>query len=152
MTGQFHLHPLIELARNQLDAAARDLQARKLQWDAQEAKLGQILVYHAEYQGKLRQLSQAGMPVALMRDFRAFLGKLDTALSQQRSDAERAKARWEEGAAHWRLKKRQLDALETLARRHAARQLKAEMRREQRMLDELAEKSFVATRERQEED
>ncbi len=142
MPRRFPLQPLLELAQDHSDAAARDLHKLKAAWQDAEEKLRQLVGYQDDYRNRLLQATRAGMQATSLKDFHLFLGKLQTAIRHQTEEVTRCKRRWEEGKLVWQAKQRNLKAFDTLSQRHLHSELKREDRQEQREQDELSSRDF----------
>jgi flagellar FliJ protein len=142
MPRRFPLQPLLDLAQNHTDAAARDLHMLKVKWLEAEEKLQQLASYREDYREKLLQTTKLGMTVNSLRDFQLFLGKLDVAIRQQAEEVARCKKRWEGGRHEWQAKQRKLKAFDTLSQRHQSSERKREDKLEQREQDELSGNKF----------
>lgn len=142
MPRRFPLQPLLDLAQNHTDAAARDLQTLKVKWQEAEEKFRQLTAYREDYRAKLLQTTKLGMQVSSLRDFQLFLGKIEVAIRQQAEEVERCKKRWEDGCHEWQAKQRKLKAFDTLSQRHLSSERKREDKLEQREQDELSGNKF----------
>lgn len=142
MPRRFPLQPLLDLAQNHTDAAARDLHALKVRWQEAEEKLRQLTAYREDYRARLLQTTKLGMQVNALRDFQLFLGKIEVAIRQQTEEVERCKKRWEDGRHEWQAKQRKLKAFDTLSQRHLSSERKREDKLEQREQDELSGREF----------
>ena len=87
-----------------------------------------------------------------LRDYQAFLGKLDAAITQQSEEVEQCRRRWEAGQQAWQLHKRKLSAYDTLAKRHYQGEMRREEKLEQRDQDEFSTQSFTRKIKKQEEE
>lgn len=142
MPRRFPLQPLLDLAQNHTDAAARELNVLKLRWLEAEEKFRQLAAYREDYRSKLLQTTKQGMQVSALRDFQLFLGKIEIAIRQQSEEMERCKKRWEDGRHEWQAKQRKLKAFDTLSQRHLSSERKREDKLEQREQDELSGNKF----------
>lgn len=142
MPRRFPLQPLLDLAQNHTDAAARDLQALKVKWREAEEKYQRLTAYREDYRAKLLQTTKLGMQVGALRDFQLFLGKIEVAIRQQADEVARCKKRWEDGRHEWQAKQLKLKAFDTLSQRHLSSERKREDKLEQREQDELSGNKF----------
>lgn len=142
MAKRFPLQPLLELAQNHTDAAARELHRLKLVWQESEEKLIQLKSYQDDYRAKLVETTKIGMQATSLRDFHLFLAKLEAAIRHQMEEVARCKRRWEDGKLEWHAKQRKLKAFDTLSQRHHRDVLKRENKLEQREQDELSGREF----------
>ncbi len=142
MLRRFPLQPLLDLAQNHTDAAARDLHTLKVKWQEAEEKFRQLAEYREDYRAKLLQTTKLGMQVSSLRDFQLFLGKIEVAIRQQAEEVGRCKKNWEDGRHEWQAKQRKLKAFDTLSQRHLSSERKREDKLEQREQDELSGNKF----------
>jgi flagellar FliJ protein len=144
MAKRFPLQPLHDLANDRLDAATRKLAQLKQRWQAAEDKLAQLRGFREEYQRRLGDAVARGMDMTRMRDFHAFIGKIETAIRQQLIEIERNKSEWEEGQRMWLEERRKLKTYDVLKDRHVRVERARENRIEQREQDEHARKTLEA--------
>lgn len=138
MPRRFPFQPLLDLANNHTDAAARHLNQLKVQWNEAEEKLRQLLEYREDYRARLLNSTRLGMPANSLKDYQLFLGKLELAIRQQTEEVARCKKHWEHGRHEWQAQQRKLKAFDTLAQRHRRSEQKREANLEQREQDELS--------------
>lgn len=142
MPRRFPLQPLLDLAQDHTDEAARSLHKRKIAWQEAEEKLLQLKSYQEDYQARLLQGTKMGMQVNALKDFHLFLGKLENAIRHQMDEVARSKKYWEDGRHEWQAKQRKLKAFDTLSQRHFRSEMKREDKLEQREQDELSNREF----------
>lgn len=136
MQKAFTLKPLMDLALHQNESASRELgQRNKKQHDVQE-KLELLQRYRSDYQTRLQAASQNGMDPAELRNFQQFINKLDEAIAQQRRVVEHSKIMVQAGRSEFDTTQRRLKSYSTLQERHNEEQKKADIKSEQRALDE----------------
>ena len=122
MKSSQRLEPITDKARKSEELAARALaEARNRQEGAQQ-KLAELETYRTEYVEGLHYKSQSGLNAMQMKDYQAFLGRLDKAIRQQRQ----VLARFEQEAAQvrerWMQAKQRLSALGKLGDRQRQRE------------------------------
>lgn len=142
MPRRFPLQPLLELAQNHTDAAARNLGKLKLAWQQSEEKLAQLKAYQDDYRARLIATTKLGMRATALKDYHLFLAKLETAIRQQMEEVARCARRWEDGKMEWQAKQRKMKAFDTLSQRHHRAEIKRENKLEQREQDELSGREF----------
>ncbi len=145
MAKRFPLQPLHDLATDRLEAATRRLAQLKQRWQAEEDKLAQLQGFREEYRKRLGDAIASGLDMTRMRDFHAFIGKIETAIGQQAIEIERSKTEWEAGQRAWMEERRKLKTYDVLKERHARSERSREGRIEQREQDEHARKTAAAT-------
>lgn len=140
MTRKFPMQPLLDLSRNHVDAAARNLLALKLRWHEAEEKLGQLLAYRASYRDRLHDAASGGVSAAVLRDFHLFMAKLDAAIKLQQDEVARCQTRWNAGQQEWLRQRARVRAFEVLSARHRRAEERREQGVEQKEQDEFASK------------
>ena len=135
---RFHLQPLIDLATDKSQAAAQELARFKQIWQDAENKLAQLKIFLDEYNQRLQQQSQVGFSISQLRDFQAFILKLELAIRAQAEEVERCRQRWLIAQEEWQAREREVKAYETLRQRHDDAERRTEERLDQRLQDEFA--------------
>ena len=149
MTEPFPLQPLLDLANNRMDEAARKLGELIASEHAVEEKLALLVDYRKEYHARFVEAVRNGIGPDAWRNFSAFLGKLDDAIAQQEKAVSVSRQRTEQGQQAWVDQRNKVKAFDTLSHRHQSLQARKEAKQEQRLTDEHAAKQF---RDRTEED
>ena len=140
MGKHFPIKTLIDLAQNDVDAAAKQLgRAQRERADIQ-AQLDSLVRYRDEYHANFSASAQAGMPAGNWRNFQAFIDTLDAAIVQQRNVLAAAEVRIDEARPNWQQKKRTVGSYEILQARGVAQEAQRTAKREQRDADEHAAK------------
>jgi flagellar protein FliJ len=138
MSTSFPLQPVMDLARNGVDAATVRLgQAMQALMDA-DRKLKMLLEYRAEYQDKYRDSVASGIDSGGWHNFHLFLSKLEAGIESARAQADAARESAREAQAQWQEQQRKLKAYGVLADRHEREQQSIAARREQRETDDRA--------------
>lgn len=139
-----NLRMLIELATTARDGAA----ARQAQLHAQlmqaEAQLQTLRGYVADYRNKGEDALRRGCDIAAQGNQRAFVARLERAISQQGDEVQRRTRQREAAAAEVAQFQRKLKSLEALAQRKLDAQRLAAERRDQKTMDELARQALNA--------
>lgn len=138
MARRFPLQPLLEHTRQRMDAAERTLRLLKQKEDEARQRLAELEGFRQEYRARLANSSAGGMHIQLMRDYHAFLAKIEQAIRHQATVVEEAHARWEDAHRQWLTERQKVQAYETLAQRHHKRETQWAQRLEQRLTDEHA--------------
>lgn len=136
MPRRFAFESLHSLAENRLEAATRRLAQLQQQLKAEEDKLAQLKGFEEEYRRRMAQVMAEGMDVVRMRDYHAFLSRIETAIRHQRAEVERRRMEWEQGRQAWLEERRRLKTYEVLKTRHARAEQVREKRLAQREQDE----------------
>ena len=142
MSEQFPLQPLLDLANNRMDDAARSLGELIASEHAVEKKLALLVEYRQEYQARFVDAARNGIGPDAWRNFSAFLLKLDDAIAHQQRIVSDSKGRVERGQQEWVDQRNKVKAFDTLSHRHQDQQARKEAKQEQRLTDEHAAKQF----------
>lgn len=150
MAKGFPLQPLLDFSQHRMDSAERALVMLKQREEFERQRLTELMDYRREYQERLRGSTGAGMAIHRLRDYQAFLSKLDQAVRQQETVVSQAHARWEQAHHRWLGERRKVKAFETLAQRHRGEENRRQEKRDQRLLDEQALKQYLYNPEHEE--
>ena len=132
------LRPVVEMARESEQAAARELAEARSGVASAEQKLAELEAYRDEYLEGLRYKTRTGLNAMQMKDYRVFLGRLDDAIQQQVKVLAGQVAAAGEVLQAWQGEKQRFDALDKLADRHLCRDHMDSDRREQAESNEQA--------------
>lgn len=147
MGKHFPINTLIDLAQEDLDAAAKQLGRAQRERADVEAQLDALVRYRDEYHSSFSTSAQAGMPAGNWRNFQAFIDTLDAAIEQQRRLLQMATSRVEAAKPEWIRHKQKLGSYEVLKARGEVAEARVAARREQREADEHAAKILRMRRE-----
>lgn len=142
MARGFSLQILLEHATHRLEAAERLLRMLGRKEAEARQRLEEIHGYKREYQQRMTGAGEQGMEIHRLRDFHAFLLKIDQAIQHQESEVSRAHAHWEQAHGKWLEQRRQVKAYEVLAERHLREVGRLEEKRDQRLTDEAAAQKY----------
>jgi flagellar FliJ protein len=142
MARSFSLQLLLEHATHRLEAAERLLRILGRKEEAARQRLEEIQGYKQEYQQRMTGAGEQGMEIHRLRDYHAFLLKVDQAIQHQESEVSRARGHWEAAHAKWLEQRKQVKAYEVLAQRHHHEVRRLEEKRDQRVTDESAAQKY----------
>lgn len=125
------------LAGSERERAARAQVADQRLREAQ-ARLEELERYRRDYSSGLGQRVRGGMGGPALRDYHAFLGRLDGAIEQQRQVIGRCEAEREFDQQRWREVAVQLKAVSAVVERWRVEERVVQDRMEQRDIDERA--------------
>lgn len=142
MSKKFPLQTLLDLSQNRLDDATRIL--GELMNSEKEAtqRLELLIQYRTEYHSRFLESARNGVSQDQWRNFQGFLARLDTAIGQAQNAVNHSKQRTAQGQQQWLEKRGEVKAYDTLSDRFAQRQAYAEMKMEQKALDEHTARQF----------
>jgi flagellar FliJ protein len=137
---------LIQVAQNKTDTAA----VKVGQFNARLAESAQkrdvLINYRDEYRARLEAAIMRGAPAAEVRNFRAFLDKLDDAVRQQEGEVAFWNVQIANARSAWQAEQRSLNSFNTIANRRDAVARRNAERREQKQQDEFASRAVTNAR------
>lgn len=138
MASHSSLNTLIDQAKNETEAAYRQLQ--KLTSDLRGARhqLSELHSYRHDYALRLQDATQTGLSASNYHNFRRFIATLDQAILQQNGVVAQIEARLQGGRQQWYARKQRLNSYETLLERDLRKQRIRENRNEQLACDEIS--------------
>lgn len=136
------LQPLLVRAAEQKDNAARALQHQQAALSARQDRLGALQDFANQY----GSLERAHSTAALMNQH-AFLERLRDAVRQQVDLVQTAETRADQARSAWQGRHQRCEALNQLCALDAQRERRKAERKDQRQLDDLATRQFLARRE-----
>jgi len=141
MAAVFNLQRLLEITSSETELAASSLGDLNRQLKSQEHKLSLLLQYRADYQQRLCGAIANGLNSAGLRNFNDFMARLEQAIRQQQTAVDDARGRAEHGRRHWQEKQRKSKAFDMLSKRFTATLMRGEMRVEQKLQDDFANRT-----------
>lgn len=136
MIKTFPLQPLVNLAQQKNDAAAKKLGQLNQQQQTAENKLEALQQFRKDYQVKFQDAVKQGIAPEDLRNFQDFINRLDEAIVQQRQAIEKVKVSVQHGRDEFKDTTRKMKSFDTLAQRHFEAEKKLEAKSEQRLQDE----------------
>lgn len=140
MTRSKRMTPVVKVAENREQAAARVLGEARQRLEQQQRKLDELITYRDQYSQEFQQRSGQGMGVARLQDFRVFLARLNEAIEQQRRLVERCHQNCERQRLQWVASRTRTQALGKVVDRYQREERRAAERREQHDTDERAQR------------
>ena len=137
---------LIDVAQRKTDSAAIKVGQLNARLSASDQKHGVLLNYRDEYRARLETAVTRGAAVADMRNFRAFLDKLDEAVKQQENEVGFWRDQIDNARSQWHGEQRSLSSFNTISARRDALETRAQARREQKQQDEFAARAVRGQR------
>jgi len=136
------LQPVIAQAKKQEDQAAAKLAPIKQQLAQQQAALTALRRYLADYQDNWQQLALKSQTAQALQDYRRFLEQLQRAIDTQQNQIAQSQQQLQVAQNHWQQQQSRRQALHKLQSRYLNEAQQLENKREQRLLDELAQNGF----------
>ena len=136
MTKSDRARPIVKLAQNREDAAARIFADSQRVLQERELRLAEVCRYRCEYLENYQTRSRTGMSAQQLRTYRNFLHKLDMAVEQQEQLVQIAQYELEQQQAHWKEKHVRTQALDNMRARYVGQERREAQRGEQKESDE----------------
>ncbi len=138
MSGSKRLKVVERVADEHERNKARQLAATEQRVAQAEAKLAELEGYRANYLRELEGLARRGIDAARLRDFHAFLSRLEEAVRLQGEIVQRARAEREADQRVWQQAAQRAEIVGKVVQRREGEEQRAAERREQRESDERA--------------
>lgn len=134
------LAPVVDMAQRAERAAAVQLAQAQAQLKSAEVKLGELERYRSDYQQQWLASGQQGVSGQWLMNYQRFLSQLEQAIGQQHQAVS-----WQQGVVgkarqQWQERYARLEGLRKLVQRYRDEARLAEDKREQKQLDELAQR------------
>lgn len=134
------LAPVVEMAVRDEREAARLLGQYQKQLAQAQAQLGDLEQYRGDYQQQWVEQGQRGVSGQWLMNYQRFLSQLETAIAQQSQSLTWHQHNLEKARLHWQKRHARLEALRKLVQRYQQAAQAVEDKREQKLLDELAQR------------
>ena len=138
MARRFPLEMVRQVARQRTEDAQRALEVQAARLRQAESKLADLARFREEYRTTRLDAAARGIEAGRLREYGAFILRLEEAVESQRLDVERTRATWSMAHAHWLELRSREQAFDKLAERHAAAEQLREARQDQKAQDEYA--------------
>ena len=134
------LAPVIDMAERDEREAAVALGRCQQQLSLVPGKLGELERYRGDYQQQWINQGQQGVSGQWLMNYQRFLTQLETAIGQQRQAAAWQQDNVNKARELWQQRYARLEGLRKLVQRYLQEARQAEDKREQKMLDEFAQR------------
>ncbi len=145
MTRSERLAPVQRVLGHSEQARARELGEAQRRLTEAEAKLAELSSYHGDYLQAYRKRAEDGTSVTALRDFQAFLARLEQALSQQEKVVTQARETVQSRRSNWQGAAREVKAVASVVDRWRGVEARDGERREQKESDERAQRVALRT-------
>jgi flagellar FliJ protein len=134
------LAPVVEMAERAEREAARMLGRCQGQLTQAEMKLGELERYRADYQQQWIEEGKRGVSGQWLMNYQRFLSQLESAIGQQLQSVKWHRENLDKARAAWQQRHARLEGLRKLVQRYLDEARAADDKREQKLLDELAQR------------
>ncbi|HLW05187.1 MAG TPA: flagellar export protein FliJ [Azoarcus sp.] len=132
----FALQLLLDQSRARLDEVTGQLGRLIAHEQEGSHKLKQLEEYRQEYALRFSEAARNGLGMDALRNYSAFMERIDKAIEAQRALLEQSRRNTETGKQAWVEQRNRKLAFDTLHTRHRTRESSLERRREQRQTEE----------------
>ncbi len=143
MTRSERMAPVQQVLEKGEQARARELGEGQNRLVDAEKKLEELRTYHGEYMQAFRKRAEDGTSITKLRDFQAFLARLEQALAQQEKAVAAARDQVANQRRNWQGAARQVKAVESVVDRWRSVEARADDQREQKETDERAQQTAL---------
>lgn len=137
---------LIDVAQRKTDSAAIKVGQLNARCCESDQKHGVLVNYRDEYRARLETAVVRGAPVEEVRNFRAFLAKLDEAVKQQENEVGFWRDQIDSARDQWHGQQRSLSSFNAISARRDALESRAHGHRKQKQQDEFAARAVSGQR------
>jgi flagellar protein FliJ len=136
MTRTKRLQPVQNVVESAEKRLAQSLAAFERRVNEAESKLQELIRYRGEYEQQLTQRAGGGIGVLELRDYQAFLARLNEAARQQQAVVQRVRAERDAERARWQDAARRVKAIDHVVTQWQSEERRLADRREQNATDE----------------
>ena len=137
MKKQSHrLQPVVDFNQQQETDAAKALAQASNEVMVQKQRLKEFEDYRSEYGQQFNQAGSGGLSASRVRDYQAFIAKLNNVLEQQMAAIELAENDYEEKKRQWLAARNKLKAINKVQEKHVLNEGIAEEKKEQKEQDD----------------
>jgi flagellar FliJ protein len=141
------LAPVIEMAEKAEQEAARLLAQGQTQLSQAEAKLGELEQYYSDYQQQWIQQGSQGVSGQWLMNYQRFLSQLESAIGQQQRSVNWYRDNLQKLRQQWHQRHVRVEGLSKLVESYQKEARIAADKREQKLLDEYAQRLSGRARE-----
>ncbi|MDH1261740.1 flagellar export protein FliJ [Pseudomonas sp. GD03944] len=134
------LAPVVDMAERAEREAAVQLGRCQGLVNQAEVKLGELERYRSDYQQQWITEGQRGVSGQWLMNYQRFLSQLESAIGQQRQSVAWHRSNLDKVREAWQQRYARLEGLRKLVQRYQEEARMAEDKREQKLLDELAQR------------
>lgn len=141
MSRAKRIEPVQDIAEDKEKKLAVSLVGFERRATETQTKLKELESYRLEYQQQYAARAKRGMSVTDLRDYQAFLARLNDAVKQQQALVQRAEAERDAERLRWQEAARKAKALDHVIGKWKTEERRVEDKREQRDTDERAQRT-----------
>lgn len=142
MTRSDPLLMVLKLAEEAEEQASLQLRSAQLEWQRRQNQLEALQNYRLDYMKQMEQQQGQSISASHYHQFHQFVRQVDAAIVQQVAAVQDADNQRQHRQVHWQEKQQKRKAVELLLANKAEKARLAELRVEQKMVDEFASQQF----------
>ena len=136
MNASDKFRPVLKVAENREQSAARQFGQSQKRRKEQEAKLENLKQYHLEYMERFRQCASNGMHAVQLREYQLFLTKLEQAIAEQEKTVALSQVDCTRQKDNWRQKHIRTQAMDKAMEKMVYKEQQHKDKIEQKAADE----------------
>ena len=140
MSPSKRFEPVQRVAQSREQKAARELGSSKQHVQDQEHRLEQLKLYHQEYLERFQKAASSGISAAQLQEYRAFISKLELAISEQEKAVLASQQACSDRKQAWQQKHTRSQALGKAMDRFKRAERQARDKREQKESDDRSQR------------
>ncbi|MCF6354775.1 MAG: flagellar export protein FliJ [Candidatus Polarisedimenticolaceae bacterium] len=140
MSPSKRFKPVLRVAESNERNAAHQFGDSQRYMQKQQARLDELREYHDEYLERFNTASRNGISAAQLREYQAFLAKLDLAIKEQEGVVQASDKNQTEKKELWQQKHIRSKVLDNVMQRYQAEEQRAMEKREQKEADERSQR------------
>ncbi|MCG9729269.1 flagellar export protein FliJ [Shewanella sp. Isolate13] len=133
---------VLKLSQEAEEQASLQLRSAQLEWQKRQNQLEALQNYRLDYMKQMEQQQGQSISASNYHQFHQFVRQVDAAIVQQLNAVQDADNQRQHRQVHWQEKQQKRKAVELLLANKAAKAQLAELRAEQKMVDEFASQQF----------
>lgn len=146
MNSSDRFKPVLKVAASREANAARRFGESQKQHREEANKLESLRQYHSEYMTRFQQTASSGMNASQLREYQAFLNKLEQAILEQEEIVRRSKLNCTEHKQQWAAKHVRTQTMDKAMDRMVKSEQKEKDAQEQKVSDEIAQRITRSSR------
>ncbi len=140
MSSSDRFKPVLKVAENREASAAKKLGQSQQTQKAEEDKLDNLRQYHLDYMQRFKQAASAGMNAGQLREYQAFLNKLDQAINEQEKIVHNSQKNAVQMKKQWAQTHVRTKSMDKAMSRMKDSERKQQDARDQKVSDEIAQR------------
>lgn len=142
MTRSQRMEPVKQLAEDKAEAAARALADAQRRLDEQNRRLTQLREFRAQYHQQRTRSGESGIDGFRLRDYNAFVSRIDEAILQQQLEITQLTATVETKRKQWTELLSRARAIDKVVDRYIDSERRDEDRRDQQQADAISQARY----------